>query len=143
MSAMVAEKNVSPELMELADEIGSKQSEELDTMTGWLETWGKPAASPPADQGHDDGLGVGRHTHVTAGDIPGMLSSESITAVSVADEGVFESMWVALMITHHEGAITMAKAQQADGEFAAATNLADSIVKTQTAEIKRLKALRE
>jgi uncharacterized protein (DUF305 family) len=44
-----------------------------------------------------------------------------------------------MMIEHHEGAIKMAEEEQANGAFADAKTLAESIATSQRAEVKKLK----
>jgi uncharacterized protein (DUF305 family) len=46
-----------------------------------------------------------------------------------------------MMIKHHQGAITMAKTEQASGSSADAKALADSIVTSQSAEIATMQHL--
>ena len=53
----------------------------------------------------------------------------------------FDRMWLQMMVQHHEGAVEMAKAEQADGENRAATRLAASIEESQTAEIARMQEM--
>lgn len=45
------------------------------------------------------------------------------------------------MIAHHEGAVTMAEEERTDGRDAAAKRLADDVVRTQSAEIDRLRKI--
>ena len=44
-----------------------------------------------------------------------------------------------MMIEHHEGAIQMAEEEQANGAFADAKTMAESIATSQRAEVKKLK----
>ncbi len=46
-----------------------------------------------------------------------------------------------MMIKHHEGAVEMAKTEEADGSFPDAKKMADAIVTSQTAEITRMNSL--
>ena len=54
---------------------------------------------------------------------------------------MFETMWMRMMIEHHEGAIEMARTEQDDGVFPAAIDLAESIETSQTAEIELMEEL--
>lgn len=47
--------------------------------------------------------------------------------------------FAALMITHHQGAIDMAKIEKASGRNPELTAMADAIIATQTQEIERLR----
>ena len=44
-----------------------------------------------------------------------------------ADDEAFGTLWLELMIAHHEGAVEMAQAQQATGTFRPAVELAEEI----------------
>jgi uncharacterized protein (DUF305 family) len=46
-----------------------------------------------------------------------------------------------MMVEHHEGAIEMAKTEQAEGEYPDAIALAEAIETAQQAEIARIQAL--
>lgn len=48
-------------------------------------------------------------------------------------------MWLQMMVEHHEGAIEMAKTEQADGQFKDAVDLAGQIVDAQKQEIETMK----
>ena len=50
-------------------------------------------------------------------------------------------MWLEMMMEHHEGAIEMAKTEQADGKYPDALALAESIETSQKAEIEQIKSL--
>jgi uncharacterized protein (DUF305 family) len=53
----------------------------------------------------------------------------------------FDRAFLQLMIKHHQGAITMARTEQARGSSADAKALADSIVTSQSAEITTMRKL--
>lgn len=48
-------------------------------------------------------------------------------------------MFLTMMVAHHEGAIEMAKTEQADGKNADAVALAKKIEAAQTTEIAKMK----
>jgi len=53
----------------------------------------------------------------------------------------FQDMWLAMMVEHHEGAVEMAEAEEADGQFEPAVELANNVVESQTAEIEKMQDL--
>jgi uncharacterized protein (DUF305 family) len=75
------------------------------------------------------------------GDMPGMMSGEDMQALADAPDADFEQMWLEMMVEHHEGAIEMARAQQSEGEFPEAVELAGSIEASQQEEIAALQQL--
>jgi len=46
-----------------------------------------------------------------------------------------------MMTKHHQGAVQMATTELSQGQYPAAKSLAQSIIKSQTAEIARMKTL--
>lgn len=46
-----------------------------------------------------------------------------------------------MMIRHHEGAVTTARAARSDGSHPAAKSMAQTIIATQSAEIAQMKEL--
>jgi uncharacterized protein (DUF305 family) len=53
----------------------------------------------------------------------------------------FETMWLEMMVEHHEGAIEMAQDELADGVFQPAKDLAEGIATSQQAEIDLMNKL--
>lgn len=53
----------------------------------------------------------------------------------------FDRMFLRMMIEHHQGAIEMARTEQANGQNPDAVALARQIVTAQTAEIKKIREL--
>jgi len=56
-----------------------------------------------------------------------------------AHGAVWDRMFLTMMIQHHEGALEMAKTEQADGQNLDAVALAKKIQEAQTAEIATMK----
>jgi len=70
-----------------------------------------------------------------------MMSAEDMQALASASDAEFEDMWLEMMVEHHQGAIEMAKTEQADGTFPEAVSLAESIEESQQAEIEQMESL--
>jgi uncharacterized protein (DUF305 family) len=118
----------SDDVKALAERIQAAQQPEIDLMTGWLTSWGKEVM--PAMDGMD---------HASMSGMAGMMSAEDMASLEVATGEGFDTAWMQMMIAHHEGAVTMAKAVQADGENADVQALAERIVSAQEAEITEMK----
>ena len=73
--------------------------------------------------------------------MPGMMSSAEMDALVSAADAEFQDMWLEMMLEHHQGAIEMAKTEAADGKYADAVSLAESIEAAQEAEIEQIKQL--
>ena len=130
-------RHLDPEVEKLAEGIRSAQVPEIETMVGWLTDWGKRIPATAQDHAHGDSdSGMEMHT-----DMPGMMTEEQMSELEHAHGADFQTMWLEMMIEHHQGAIEMAKTEIDDGKDAAAVDLAKSIVTAQTAEIDRIEKL--
>ena len=65
------------------------------------------------------------------GGMPGMLSERELNALREAEGVDANRLFLTQMITHHEGAITMAQTEIKDGQYPAAVELAHAIVTAQ------------
>lgn len=125
-------ENLSPEFEQLLDDIEDTQEREVEQMAGWLKAWGEDV--PPTDP--DDAFGHMRHRSG-----PGMMTTEDMDELARTPDAAHEGLWLVMMIEHHEGAIAMAEAEQENGQFGPAVELARQIVITQREEISRMEAM--
>lgn len=130
MSDMAAAAATNAEVKTLAADIEDAQDPEIAQMSGWLAGWG---ATVPSGTSMGMGTGMGAGT--------GMMSDADMTDLGKATGATFDRMWVTMMITHHQGAVTMAQTELADGENVDAQTLARSVVTSQTVQIAQLQAL--
>lgn len=124
ISKMAPSRASSAEVKTLATQIEQAQAPEIQKMTGWLKSWGAPTTSDMASMGHA---------------MPGMVTDDNLKKLEKASGKEFDTMFLELMIEHHEGAISMAKTEQAQGGSAEAKALAASIVTSQSAEITKMR----
>ena len=103
-------------------------------MTGWLEAWGQ---EPPSDSMDHGDMGHGD----ASGGMPGMMDAETMDELEQATGDEFDQMFLTSMIEHHEGAIEMARTEQANGENPDALALAQQVEEDQLAEIEKMKAM--
>ncbi|MEU0313908.1 DUF305 domain-containing protein [Nocardioides sp. NPDC006273] len=135
MAELAETRAESQEVKDLAADIEAAQGPEIETMTGWLESWGEDVP--------DEGMSGMDHGDMSLEDMTGMMSEEDMTALGNASAAEFDQMFLTMMIEHHEGAIEMAQAEQADGEFPDATAMAEDIETAQAEEIQTMRALLE
>lgn len=126
MADLAAGRANDAEVKQLAGQIKAAQEPEIQTMTGWLTAWGKPTT--PAS-GHG-GMSM-----------PGMMSEADMAKLMAATGTDFDRMFVQMMIAHHNGAIQMAREEQASGANAEAKALAATIERDQTAEVGTLQQI--
>lgn len=157
MSKVVLAGSGDARVRRLAEQIEKAQAPEIQTMTGWLKQWG--AEAPPENGGgmpgmdHGDGGGMPGMDHGSGpsrgtgsgtgsgGGMPGMMSDKEMTAFGKLKGAELDRRFLTMMIAHHEGAVTMARQEQAKGAYGPAKSLADAIVRTQQAEITQMKAM--
>ena len=104
----IGREGLDPEIAALAEEIRVDQTEEIDTLSAWLEQWGEPVPETgfATGDGHTHSEESGSDEH---GDMPGMASGAAMDALAEAADPAFEEQWLAMMIEHHEGAVAMAE----------------------------------
>ncbi|MET7396452.1 DUF305 domain-containing protein [Dactylosporangium sp. NPDC005572] len=133
MAKLAEARAATPAVKDLAGRISKAQDPEIATMSGWLTAWGEPVPSPG---GMDHGM-----DHDAMGGMPGMMSQQEMQQLAKATGTEFDRLFLTMMIRHHEGAVEMAKAEQAQGENPAAKKLAGDIATSQTAEIAEMEGL--
>lgn len=132
MADLAATRSQDAEVLDLAERISAAQGPEIETMTGWLESWGEEV---PEDMSGMD------HSGMDHGSMPGMMSADQMAALEAASGPDFDRLFLEMMIEHHEGAIEMARTEQEDGSNADAVALAESIEEEQTAEVAEMRDL--
>jgi uncharacterized protein (DUF305 family) len=133
MADLAVAKAASPEVKDLATRIKAAQDPEIQQMTAWLKDWDKPLEASSDMEGMDHGSGSGSGTAM------GVMTAEAMANLEAAAGDEFDTMFLEMMIRHHQGAIDMAKQEQSKGKFADTKALADSIVTSQQAEIDAMK----
>jgi uncharacterized protein (DUF305 family) len=124
MSEMALVQASSPKVKDLATRIKNAQGPEIDQMKGWLARWGEPVTPSHGQHGGQ-----------------GMLDDAEMARLRAASGTGFDRLFLDGMIRHHEGAVTMAKEEQAKGMFAEAKELAGRIIAAQEAEIAQMRGL--
>ncbi len=134
MADLALTRATSPQVKQLAEQIKSAQGPEIATMKGWLTAWGAPEQMEGMTgmTGHDMG-------GMTSGE--GMMTDAQMKALSAASGAKFDTMWLTMMIAHHEGAIAMSNDVLAKTSNPAVTAMAKSIVAGQAKEIETMKGL--
>lgn len=124
----------SPAVRKLAADIKKAQDPEIRTLSGWLTSWGEQV---PAEGAMDHSM----HGSDGTGGMGGMMTAEEMTALEKASGKAFDTAFMELMIKHHEGAVEMARTEQADGAHGPAKKMAGDIITSQSAEIEQMNKL--
>jgi uncharacterized protein (DUF305 family) len=113
----------SKDVKRIAERIAAGQKPEIEAMKGWLKSYGKP-------------LKAERHEHAT---MPGMATRAQLKKLRAADGKAFDHLFLTLMTTHHQGAITMATDAKGQGNNIRVEEMADEVIAQQTSEITRMR----
>ncbi|MBL3664773.1 DUF305 domain-containing protein [Streptomyces sp. M2CJ-2] len=127
MTELVPDRAESPKIVKLAERITAAQQPEIKAMEGWLTTHKKTKKAD--EHGHDHAA------------MPGMATPAQLKNLRAAEGEAFDQLFLTLMITHHEGAITMATDVKAQGNNIQIEEMADDVVAQQTSEITRMRDL--
>jgi uncharacterized protein (DUF305 family) len=137
-------RDLDPRVERLAEDIRMAQAPEIETMANWLEDWEEPIPATVRDHVNSEDHGGGHdgtEEPDTGMDMPGMMSAEDMAKLVKASDVDFQDLWLSMMVTHHQGAIEMARTAQADGQYESAISLAEDIEKAQTAQIDTMQGL--
>ncbi|MER5834207.1 DUF305 domain-containing protein [Streptomyces sp. NPDC002130] len=123
MTELVPKRAESKDVKRIAERIAAGQKPEIEAMKGWLKSYGKP-------------LKPERHEHAT---MPGMATEAQLKKLRAADGQAFDHLFLTLMTTHHQGAITMATDVKGQGNNIRVEEMADEVTAQQTSEITRMR----
>lgn len=140
MTALIESHTENKELRLLGARISSSQSDEIRFMRRWLAARGEPTSMAMPQM---PGMGMSREAMPL---MPGMLSREQMEALRKAKGAEFDRLFLAGMIQHHNGALTMVKDlfdTAGAGQDADIFNFATDADNTQRAEIKIMQTMLE
>jgi uncharacterized protein (DUF305 family) len=129
LAAMVPDRSTNPEMLTLAATIAGQQQPEIATMKALLMQWDVN----PDEMSHPSG-----HAGMA---MAGMVDDATMVKLDSLKGADFDILWLQSMITHHQGAIEMAKAEIADGKNVDMTTLARNMIAAQQAEIDQMKLM--
>ncbi|GHD20140.1 DUF305 domain-containing protein [Nocardiopsis kunsanensis] len=123
--ADLAHDRAGDEVGGLSEEIRGAQGPEIERMQQMLQDWGA-----------DDTGGDTDHSGM-----PGMLSDTRMEELAAAEGEEFDTLFLELMIEHHEGAVDMAGTVMEEGTAPEAQQLAEEIEQTQEEEIEQMRTM--
>ena len=133
MSELVADRTNLPELVDVSGRIDASQLDEIEFMQQWLRERGERIPDPTAHEAMHT-------THKMAG----MASPEQMAELAELNGTAFDRLFLTLMITHHEGAVTMVKElleQPGSAYDPVLFEFTTDITNDQATEIERMNAL--
>jgi uncharacterized protein (DUF305 family) len=141
MSRLAAQQAVSPQVKDFAARIQAAQQPEIEQMSGWLRAWHDPVPAPNSPMGGIEQGDMGQMDHDVSGPMPGRMSGDQMQQLEQATGPAFDQMYLQMMITHHQGAITIAQTELRAGQNPGARQLAQRIINTQQREITETQAI--
>jgi len=146
MTALIPSHTQNKDLRALGARISSSQSDEIKFMKRWLAARGEPVPKANSGAGNMQGMampgmdmsGTDR-SHEAMALMPGMLTPQQMEALRKAKGAEFDRLFLAGMIQHHNGALTMVHDlfdTAGSGQDAELFDFATDADNTQRAEIK-------
>lgn len=139
IAGWAVERTSQPSVKVLSQRIIVAQKDEIAMMQLWLQDRKQPV--PAADATHHVMVHEGTEHRML---MPGMLSDEELRRLQAASGPEFDRLYLAFMIRHHEGALTMVEtlfkaygAAQDETVF----RFASDVFADQTTEIDRMQQM--
>lgn len=126
MAGLAGAREAGDAVTALAERIAGSQGPEIATMTSWLASLGRPAPAV--------------HAHARESEY-GMATLEEMNQLRGARGAAFDSLFLRLMIRHHEGAVRMAGEELRGGTDRLMREMARDVVSGQRAEIGRMRRI--
>ncbi len=133
MAELVADRTNRPELIDVAGRINVSQGDEIAFMQQWLRERGEQVPDPTEHSA----------MHMSH-EMAGMATPEQMAELAASTGTDFDRLFLELMITHHEGAVTMVEdlmEQPGAAYDPVLFEFTGDITNDQTAEIERMNAL--
>lgn len=145
MAAWARDRSTDPRIATLASDIETTQNSQIGRMQGWLELWGAGQLPVGGYMGWMAAGHGGGHDGTAAGTpvatMPGMASQADLAALRAATGEQGDTLFLQLMLRHHEGAVPMLQYAAQNAGLPQVRNLATQILKSQGAESDYLRQL--
>ncbi|NYI04831.1 DUF305 domain-containing protein [Allostreptomyces psammosilenae] len=140
MASLAADRTENADVTAMAERIIASQGPEVETMRAWLEQ-NAPAGDGHAheDAGHEDAGHDSAPPHSGHADMPGMATPEQLARLADSTGEEFDALFVELMSTHHQGAVTMATDVLVRGAHFQVEEMAQEVIAIQSVEIDRMR----
>lgn len=122
---LASDRSASEFVKATAAKIVKAESAEVQTMTGWLQSWNAAVLPAAGHAGHA---------------MPGMITEGQVASLQNLSGAEFDKVWLPLMAEHLRNGVAMAKTVLSSGEHAETKALAQEIVENQTAAIDEITA---
>lgn len=146
MASTALTKSTDNDVRTLAFDILTTQQNQLGQMQAWLTMWDKPLSKVGpymAWMTSDSGSGHDSHSMSSTMDMdhtgpvdtmPGMASPQDLTALRAATGPALDTLFLQLMLRHHEGGLPMMEYAADDATEGPVRSLSKTMVDTQQSE---------
>lgn len=145
MAGLALTRTTDAEVRTLAYDILSTQQNQVGRMQGWLQLWNEPAQSVEEHMGWMTETGGHQHgaTEHTGPvtTMPGMASREEIDALRRASSPDLDTLFLSLMLRHHQGGVPMIEYASEHAATTAVRTFSAGMAASQTAESELLTAM--
>jgi len=149
MAALVKDRTNRQPILDVAKRIDASQADEMKFMRKWLSDRGQTAPDPAAAHAMHMQHAMPAMTPAAAmrghsAASMGMATPEQMAALTAAKGPQFDRQFLERMITHHQGAVTMAEAllkRPGAAYDPVLFEFVNEVINDQKAEIKRMNAL--
>jgi len=138
MSMLVLDRTRDPQVRTLAGDILLTQQQQVGQMYGWLELWALPQTSTQPAMSWMNGVHTGSIAMPDGARMPGMATSVQLTLLEDSAGRTADRLYLQLLIPHHRGALGMASDAAENAGSPQVRRLAQTMVDSQTAELKVL-----
>ena len=132
MVDLTLDRVLTTDLKEVIDEISLGHAQEVQEMTGWLTAWDEPVPETVRDH-----VNAGHGDEHEGHEQP----TEELERLATAGDDDFEQVLLELLVDNHEDTIAAAKAEQEEGAFGPATELATAIRGASEDRVDRMEDL--
>ncbi len=134
LAELVPGRSDDAAVITLASTISAEQQPEIDTMSALLAAWGVDPEAPAEEHNGHGGM---------SGPMAGMVDETTMARLGELRGRPFDTLWLQSMISHHRGAIEMARVEVADGQNDEMRALARGVITAQQAEIDQMQRMLE
>ena len=130
LASLAATRATGDDVRTFAAAVEATQADELADMKEWLSDWNQPVAADPNPRAHAGHGGM----HTTD---PGVV--DALRRIPAGSE--FDRTFLNVLTGHQHGAVELARIETGSGKYRGATDLADRIVESRTAQIRQMARL--
>ena len=138
MSDLVKGRLVDKQVSGIASRIRDEQKPEMKGMAATLKSWDEKVPVEATNPTLGSRVGHAQHAKM-----PGMATQKQLDALATAKGADVDRLYLDLMTTHHQGALTMCKTLGDKGSDERTSELGDDINVVQQKQIDQMKAMRK